>query len=221
MGRCGASRTRWSAPTRTCTARPRCDCCTRILHPRTSPPACIPPASSLAETHAPVASLPQALLHRERAQQEARNRKVLEVLAAKDEAMSALEARNDELAREAATARSEMADLATKLDAAEARTGDLLRAKVDLEAQVERLGRDTAEAQAGLVGRVAELQGELEAARSRKAWAGRGDEEEQVMRTGRFLGPAGMPRRSLGFPGKRAFRRGVSSAGSEGRRGGQ
>lgn len=55
------------------------------------------------------------MLHRERAQQEARNAKVLELLAAKDEAMRALEARNDELGREAARARGDLAEVASKV----------------------------------------------------------------------------------------------------------
>ena len=122
----------------------------------------------------------EAILHRERAQQEARNAKVLELLAAKDEAIAGLEARCDELSRQSQAARSDLTELATKLDAAEARVGDLLRAKADAEAQADKVLREAAEAQARTRAELLEARGEADALRRGSGAAERALLEERT-----------------------------------------
>ncbi|CAG9460472.1 unnamed protein product [Pedinophyceae sp. YPF-701] len=94
---------------------------------------------------------------RERAEQEARSRKALELLQAKDEAVTAFQRRMQELQASYNESQRNLRDTLQKLDAAEARVGDLLQVKGDTQRQLEKVTEAAARETAALKSCIAEM----------------------------------------------------------------
>eukprot|EP00884_Botryococcus_braunii_P004169 jgi/Botrbrau1/13753/Bobra.0056s0010.1 len=108
-----------------------------------------------------------AALARERALQDARNAKVLELLATKDEVISRYETEYVEVAAERNRALEALEDAQRAAAAAQDRVGELLETRAGLRRQAERAVADGVSSQASLQAEIALLREELA-----KAYAG-------------------------------------------------
>ena len=101
-------------------------------------------------------------LARERAQQEIRNARVLELMAEKDHALRAAEQQARTAEQDARRYEGLVGSLRLELDAAEARAGDALAAKADLQAQLDRLVAELTADNAKWRGEAAEWKGQAD-----------------------------------------------------------
>ncbi|KAK9818004.1 hypothetical protein WJX72_005629 [[Myrmecia] bisecta] len=107
-----------------------------------------------------VERLVETAVARERALQDARNRKVLELLNNKDEVIQRFEARYAEAHAESRQLQASMQDAYKKLDVSEARVADLIEARAKLRKQLDQKQAEFAAMHAAMQAEIAALKGD-------------------------------------------------------------